>query len=1065
LTAARFLFSALLLAAVLAGQTTQGLISGSISDLVTGDALEGALLEYATGQVHGSVTVGADGAFHLPLLSPGLYSLRASRTGYQSRSIDDLRLTVGGYVSLRFQLRPLSDVWERNVRQNVVLSNQAVLSYLGPDVDPSFWGTFDPAPNQRGQLEPSISEAIEPAMIHALPLTGRDVYTALAWMPGVATDAATARSLGLSVNGQRPTSSSFLLDGVEFNNHLLSGPAISLPPEAIAEYRVSTNNFSAEYGGTSGYIANAVTRSGGPAGHGLAYFNLENEALNANTFQNNAGGLPRTPLKETQSGFAISGRVPGPYDVFSSSSLEYFRSRSFGDSMDYELPTRSFAASLGSSIAGQVLLGHPPRIWGAENGGTAPASLVSLSPTVSLNRVTGVEHVDYDRSNHERYLLRAAAERLDRPDFLWTPYGNGALKQATAGLAAGLVKTWSPQFTSEVRAGYQHLTLNWRNPLADLPDLEIIGGPIDVPGQSTAVAFSGGSESAEVTGATVYTQGRSLFRFGGSYLHWSTQSVVSRKPSFDFDNTQAFAADLPSQLISSVSLFAFDNNNQVAYPLSGGTYREEQLSAFAQEDFRWSAHFTVNVGVRVDHFGAPVSSGATAALAVALGPGASSDERTRNAELVRQTGAALYKTDEADWAGRFGFAYSFSGNRPIVVRGGFGLFYDRPYANTWSSSTFNDIAQGSFTLTGTVPYLGPLSAIYPTATPTGVDPFYNLTLFQSKLRTAYVQSMFLGAEREITRQWLVRLNLTGSLGRRLLTNDIWNRDNPFLPDSRPNNSLPDLNYRGTQGLSDYGALVLSTQYASKRGFFQAFYTWSHSIDNQSDPLLGDFFDLGIANQVDRNLVSNYYAGFTYPYDSRVDRGNSDFDQRLNLVALASRTVSWRLGGPLRQVFQNWRVSGVYALRSGLPYTVLAGGNCEPICNTRANLVGDPYLTNPINVTGGRLVLNPASFQAPPSLTDGNLGRNSLQGPGLQNVDLSIARSFPLARLGEAGRLILRADGYNALNHVNLSSPQAFLGVPGFGVASYGRMGQPGFPALTPLNETARQVELLVRVEF
>jgi Carboxypeptidase regulatory-like domain/TonB-dependent Receptor Plug Domain len=1062
----QLLVSALLLAGLSTAQTTQGLISGSVFDLVTGQPLSGATIEYATSQTHGSVSARSDGSYDLPLLAPGIYSLGVSKAGYQPRLIYELRLTVGGYISVRFQLRPLEDVWERNVPKSIILGNQSVLSYLGPDVDPSFSGTFDPEPNQRGQLEPSISEVIDPAMIATLPLPGRDAYTALVWMPGVATDTGTARSLGLSANGQRPTSSNFLLDGVEFNNHLISGPAISVPPEGISEYRVSTNNFSAEYGGTSGYIANAVTRSGGSKWHGLLYSYLENDVLNANTFQNNVKGMPRTPLKETQSGFNTGGPVPGWRNLFSSTSFEYFRSRSFDSPATYELPTQSYAESLGRSLAGRLLLANPPAQWGPENGGVAPASLVTLRPSVSLDRITGVEHVDYQPSNSSRFMLRLAAARLSRPDFLWTPYGDSALKQVTFGVVGSFVKTWNPALTSEVRAGYQRLTLNWRSPLADVPSLEIIGGPIDLPGQSSGFAFSAGLKSSEVTGSVVYTRGRNLLKAGGSIFGWTTQSVVSRKPTFIFRDAGNFAADSPSQLISSVSLLGFHNGNQISYPQSGGIYGENQFSGFVQDDFRWSPRFTINLGLRVDHFGAPENRGATSETTVALGPGASIDDRIHNANLVGRIGSSLYRTDPADWAGRFGFAYSFLKDHPIVVRGGFGIFYDRPYANLWSSAIFNDIAKGSFALTGTVPYLGPLSAIYPAANLASVDPFYNVTIFQSQFRSSYTQSLFLGAEREIARHWSVQVNLTGSLGRRLLTNDIWNRDNPFVPFSRPNINLPDLNYRGTQGSSDYSALVVSSRYASKRGFVQGFYTWSHSIDNQSDPLLGDFFDLGLANQVDRNLLSHYFAGFTYPYDSRVDRGNSDFDQRHNFVLLASRTLDFARGTSVKQLFRNWTISGVYALRSGLPYTILTGGNCAPICNTRATLVeAEPFLAVPINAPGGKILLDQAAFQVPPPLTEGNLGRNSLRGPGFQNLDLSIARSFAISRLGEAGRLTVRADAYNALNHTNLSSPQAFLRAPDFGFATYGRIERGGFPALTPLNETARQVELLLRLEF
>ena len=85
-----------------------------------------------------------------------------------------------------------------------------------------------------------------------MPLAGRDVYNMLVTQPGVTSDAATARGLGLSANGQRPSASNFMLDGLENNNYLITGPLVTVAPEQIEEYRISTNNFSAEYGRTSG---------------------------------------------------------------------------------------------------------------------------------------------------------------------------------------------------------------------------------------------------------------------------------------------------------------------------------------------------------------------------------------------------------------------------------------------------------------------------------------------------------------------------------------------------------------------------------------------------------------------------------------------------------------------------------------------------------------------------------------------------------------------------------------------------------------------------------------------
>jgi hypothetical protein len=119
----------------------------------------------------------------------------------------------------------------------------------------------------------------------------------------------------------------------------------------------------------------------------------------------------------------------------------------------------------------------------------------------------------------------------------------------------------------------------------------------------------------------------------------------------------------------------------------------------------------------------------------------------------------------------------------------------------------------------------------------------------------------------------------------------------------------------------------------------------------------------------------------------------------------------------------------------------------------------------IPVPGGEQLLNPAAF-ADPTSGVGNLGRNSIAGPGLFNIDVSLNRSIPMKWLGEAGRLNLRADAFNFLNHANLNNPDPVLGDTTFGQATYGRKAEPtGFPGLLPLNETARRIQLMLRVEW
>jgi hypothetical protein len=146
-----------------------------------------------------------------------------------------------------------------------------------------------------------------------------------------------------------------------------------------------------------------------------------------------------------------------------------------------------------------------------------------------------------------------------------------------------------------------------------------------------------------------------------------------------------------------------------------------------------------------------------------------------------------------------------------------------------------------------------------------------------------------------------------------------------------------------------------------------------------------------------------------------------------------------------------------------PSTAFAG-SCE-ILNQRADLVSTSV--NPATaVTGGRLLLNPANFSFPGPGQLGNTGRNAFRGPGLYNLDISLSRSFPVKYFGEEGRLIFRVDAFNLLNHANLNNPDALLTSPTFGVATYGRSGQAsGFPAVAPFHETARQLQLILRLSF
>jgi hypothetical protein len=158
---------------------------------------------------------------------------------------------------------------------------------------------------------------------------------------------------------------------------------------------------------------------------------------------------------------------------------------------------------------------------------------------------------------------------------------------------------------------------------------------------------------------------------------------------------------------------------------------------------------------------------------------------------------------------------------------------------------------------------------------------------------------------------------------------------------------------------------------------------------------------------------------------------------------APRALPWLRGISL---------SEMAAFRTGFPFSVTAS-------DRRADVTGPGTSTGA--VAGGVQWLDPAAFRFPTGF--GNSGRNAFRGPGLYNVDFSLAKTVTLR---ERWRATLRADAYNVLNHANLNNPQSSLFSPDFGIARYGRRGrETGFPALVPFAENARQVQLIVRFEF
>ncbi len=1076
----RGLCAAVLVSVCAYAQTTQGLISGRILNSVSGRAIVGAQVTCGTrlGLLAATSVADSGGHYFLPQLTPGVYRVRVTASSFQPNEAAEVEVAVASNVDLDFRLRPIADVWEAGRYRSVFLpGTKTEVAFFGPDVDLSRTGNYEGVTGRKEALETSISQVIDTFQLRNLPLANRDVYSMLVTEAGVNADAGTARGLGLSIQGQRPSASNFLLDGLENNNYLLTGPLSPLAVEAIQEYRISTSNYSAEFGRTSGYVANAVTFTGSSKLHGTVYSYVKNTIFNANDFQRNLRGNPRVPVHDFQPGFQVTGPVSKERLTFSA-ALDRFRGRSRDDARNVLLPTAGYLSSLkAGSIAARLFSDYLPSFVAPVAPGSAVA--VSMQPTSTLDRWQGLGRMDYDSANHRhRGLARLAVLDLSRPDFDWSPYKefHSPLDQRTVALAVGHQYTPRADLLNEIRVSYSQDKLQWDRARPEVPTLQFLSGGAVLPGSNSFYPYSNRNTTTQVIESLRWFQGKHVYSAGGGYLHRGSDVALSngRDGIYLFSDAEAFRNDTATLLVASIDR---QSGGSRVVPRFAREYSYKQFFFFAQDAFRVARRVSVNYGMRYENFGSPTNVGEVKDATIAFGPGATPREQLRGASLVFPAAGnqPLFASDPRNFAGRLGFAIDLSGNGRTTLRGGYGIFYDRPFDNLWLPQQTNNLARVTvFSTPRTVNYLQLLRDLLPVigaATIPGVGETTppNLVAFRQDLRNPLVQSAFLGIQHEFSSVLSLSVNGVASGTRNNVATDQINRFTVSNQDRVTEKVSPNVLYRDNRGFSNYRAFTTVARLRLSRFQSQLSYTWSHTIDNQSDPLARSASDYGFSSSSgEPNRPPQPNAGFQVEGNWRGDKGNSDFDQRHNLVYF----WIWQPAAPTGTrwaVLRGWTISQVAAFRSGFPFSVLDS------TSNRAGLLDPAAVVSDTPTNTGSIILNRQAFSLRPFPSpDGAVrtGRNAFTGPGFYNFDMSVARAFRFPKLGESGKLTFRADAFNLLNHANLGNPWNIL--PNFRVPNSGRFGlayrgkygsASGFPSLAPLNETARSVQLVVRVEF
>lgn len=995
-------------------QTTTARISGVIND-ESGAVLPGATITVTNTDTGLSRTATSDaaGRYIVLQLPPGPYRVSTTLAGFDTLVREGIQLEVGQDAALNLALRVGS------VNEQVTVVGDA------------------PLVNVTGS---TVSGVVDEKRIVDLPLNGRD-FTQLALVqPGVLsarnTDSTASKGYGtrISIAGSRPDQTAWLLDGTNIkgaSNFGTPGSAagVILGVDAVREFQVLTSNFSAEFGGTTGGVVNMITKSGTNAFHGSAYWFHRNDNLDARSFFDRK----KLEFKRNQYGFTAGGPIV-PDKAFFFGNYESLRSR-LGNTSIAIVPGLDARRGIipGAGGATQQVNVAPSiqpylALWPTPNGSTLAGGLAEyIAPsTEPIDEHYFMTRVDYTLSESSFLFGRFTYDgTLDtKPDEI--PITSTEISTQPRYATLQYEKIFAPTFLGNTRVAFNRSFLTAMISVdVDYPKSLYFFNPnvppsLGFPGLTTFGPDSR-NERADVQNIYQFTQnftwtkGSHLLKFGGDFQQ------VNANPDGGPRNSGAFTWANIERFLTDQTLQTF--TMQVPGSTSQRTFRQQVYGLYFQDDWKVRPTLTLNLGLRYEPFSTP-------------------EEKWGRTSVVRDWRTATqFDTDVPWWENpskknfspRFGFAWDPRGNGHTALRGGFGLFYAQLLSSYYKTPSYRNPPFAAVISTP-VGNLASVRAdtlrIAPTILTSTMNYLSYMEIFQYDLDPTYEIKFNLTLEHELPGNMAVALGYIGGRGIHLwgfqsanaLPSEIRNgrefvvtTPNPsatFNPRPNPNTGVGSI--RNSDAQSFYNALQFEVKKRFSHGLqFQSSYTWSKNMDDSAT---------GVA------LTDLREGEGSRPYNPKADRGLSALHLSHNLVlngiyALPKPTIT-----PLvDKVLGGWQLSAIYSASSGIPFTVYNSGRNAP------NLSYQAGRQHPDLVSGRDMqqattgdpnaFIDLSTFMLPDAGYYGNVGRNTLLGPGFSNVDFSLLKNTAVG-LGEQGRLEFRADFFNMLNRANFSVPSS-----------------------------------------
>lgn len=1041
------------------GQATTASISGTITD-VTGSAIAGATVTAINLDTNISrvVTTQADGSYSLLFMPIGRYTVEVNQAGFKKFERTGIILEV-----------------DRKARVDAILQVGAVNETVEVKGDAAMVETTVPA----------LGLTVNNEDIEKLPLVNRDVYTLLTLTAGVddtlqATDSFGAPMQVTFINGSPNSgigSVNYNLDGGSNTNGLRNTGNSAPNPDAVQEFRVTTNSYPAEEGRFGGGTVTMVTKSGTNRFTGSLFEFLRNTKLNANRWVPGGSNLAKDPLHRNQFGGTFGGPIIKNKTFFfaSYSGLRERTSIFKNDATPLTAAERTGDLSKtggtapidplnGQPFAGRIIpvtridpvvrkimdtyLPLPNLANGKyEVQKTHPRDTDELQTKIDHNlndahRLTG--SVFYTKGADTTGLI-GNIDWVDR-EFHWRQYNFNAKD------------TWivSPNKINEFRLAY----IRNFGGRVDLPQLSLadLGSKFQIQGTPSLpqIQVSGrfnmnsalagpvaGSNQYQVRDLFSINAGRHNIRLGGEAIleKMVHDALLTNYGDFRFNTnnprgTRNATADwllgLPTTMNQDAPTTKIDNSWYFGF--------------YIQDDFRVSPRLTLNLGARWD-IQPPITDPHDRFDTFVPGMQSTIVPKAPTGLLFpgdAGVGRGIIGTDWKNVSPRVGFAWDPLGDRKTAIRAAAGIFYGSISGNEWNTSSDNQ----PFAIRQQFDTVYSISDPY-RLLPGGVSPFpYSYSPLSPRFappsavvaialnyKLPYSYQMNFAIQRQLGSDMSFTVAYVNNLTHRIpVSPDVnypvltpkatianVNDRRPYLPGILSSVGL-------TQSIlnSAYHGLQITGDKRFSHNFnVKGFYTFGKGLD---------FINTQNSSQQQATDWNNI----------ALDRGRTNNDRRHNAVISGIWELRYfnRAPGLVRAIVSGWSISTIASFRSGTPLTITAGtdANFDGNSNDRADLVGNPYLdpNRPRNEVVAQW-FNTAAFSRTTQAIhnfDGTAGRNIIDGPGLKNVDMGLFREF---RISERKKLEFRGEATNAFNMVNLLSPGTNAGSPStFGIITTAR---------------------------